>query len=86
MKESTKLQWNGDVNLADGSLQKQYEEYKNRLEKAKVIALNRQVADKELEEVLLDIGEDLEFLHSGNTPVYYPYIDSYYILFRVNCI
>lgn len=80
------MQWNGDVNLADGSLQKQYEEYKKRLEKAKVIALNRQVADKELEEVLLDIGEDLEFLHSGNTPVCYPYIDSDYIFFRVNCI
>lgn len=81
------MQWNGDVDLADGSLQKQYEEYKKRLEKAKVIALNRQVAYKELEEVLLDIEEDLEFLHSGNnTPVYNPYIDSYYIFFRVNCI
>lgn len=80
------MQWNGDVDLADGSLQKQYEEYKKRLEKAKVIALNHQVAYQELEEVLLDIEEDLEFLHSGNTPVYNPYIDSYYIFFRVNCI
>ena len=68
LKESTKLQCSGDVDLADGSLQKQYEEYKKRLEKAKMIALNRQLACKELEKVLLDIKEYLEFLHSGNTP------------------
>ena len=28
LKESVKLQWSGDVDLNDGCLQKQYDEYK----------------------------------------------------------
>ena len=41
LKESTKLIRSGDVDLADGSLQKQYKEYRKHLKNAKVIALDR---------------------------------------------
>ncbi|XP_065893778.1 uncharacterized protein [Dysidea avara] len=33
LKETTKLQWSGDVDLGDGALQKQYQSYKLRLQK-----------------------------------------------------
>jgi len=65
LKESTKLMWSGDVDLADGSLQKQYKEYRERLKNAEVIALDRRNACTELEKILDDIKKDLKFLHSG---------------------
>ena len=65
LKESTKLLWSGDVDLADGSLQKQYEEYRERLKNAEVVALERQNACSDLEKILDDIKKDLKFLHAG---------------------
>ena len=40
LKESTKLQWSGDVDLNDGSLQEQYETYGKHLEFVKKLGLN----------------------------------------------
>ena len=37
LKESVKLQWSGDVDLNDGQLQKQYEEYVSRLKIRKLV-------------------------------------------------
>ncbi|XP_065893229.1 uncharacterized protein [Dysidea avara] len=64
LKESTKMLWSGDVDLADGSLQKQYEEYRKRLKTVEMVALSRQSACRELEEVLCDVKKDLQFIHS----------------------
>jgi len=63
LKESTK--GSGDVDLADGSLQKQYEEYRERLKNAEIIALDHRNAFIELEKTLDDIKKDLKFLHAG---------------------
>ena len=52
LKESTKMLWSGDVDLADGSLQKQFEKYKEHLKTAEKVALSRQSAYIELEEVV----------------------------------
>jgi len=65
LKESTKMLWSGDVDLADGSLQKEYENYRERLKTAEKVALSHQSAYTELEEVVLDIKKDLQFIHSG---------------------
>ena len=65
LKESTRLEWSGDVDLADGSIQKQHEKYKQRLDHAGKVGLNRTSATTELEEVLTDLKKDLEFLHSS---------------------
>ena len=66
MKESTKLEWSGDVDLADGSVQKQHEKYRQRLNHAEKVGLNCANASRELEEVLANLKKDLEFLHTGN--------------------
>jgi len=67
LKESTKLMWSGDVDLADGSLQKQYKEYRERLKNAEAIALDRRNSCIELEKILDNIKKDLKFLHAGIT-------------------
>ena len=40
LKESTRLEWSGDVDLADGSIQKQHEKYKQHLDHAGNVGLN----------------------------------------------
>lgn len=59
------MEWSGDVDLADGSLQQQYESYRKRLEKAKMVGLDRGVAGRDLTNVLHNLSKDLEFLQSG---------------------
>ena len=41
LKESAKLKWSGDVDLSDGSLQEQYDNYKKHLERAKTVGLDK---------------------------------------------
>ena len=59
------------MDLADGSLQKQYEEYRKRLKTVEMVALSRQSACRELEEVLCDVKKDLQFIHSGIVCTHY---------------
>ena len=62
LKETTKLQWSGDVDLGDGALQKQYQSYKLCLQK--VNELSASAADG-LRAVLSSVSEDLEFIQTG---------------------
>ena len=61
------MQWSGDVDLNDGSLQKQYERYLTRLGNAKGIGLKggKQGALRDLEIVKSDILKDLQYVTSG---------------------
>ena len=65
LKESVKLQWSGDVDLNDGQLQKQYEEYVSRLESVKKAGLVPECASNELTHILEDITKDLQYVQSG---------------------
>lgn len=67
LMESTKLQWSGDVDLNDGSLQKQYKAYRERLAFAAKLGLDGERTDVigQLTQVLADISDDLDFIHSG---------------------
>ena len=67
LKESARLQWSGDVDLNDGSLQKQYKIYRTRLEFAAKVGLNggKQGALNDLKVVQTEILEDLQFVTSG---------------------
>ena len=40
LKESTKMEWSGDVDLPDGSLQIQYEKYRQHMKHAEKVGLN----------------------------------------------
>lgn len=62
LKESVKLQWSGDVDLADGPLQKKYDNYMKRLKMAEVVGKN---VGKELADILNDINKDVNFIQSG---------------------
>lgn len=68
LKESTMLQWNGDVDLNDGSLQQQYHAYRKRLTFIENIGENRECTDivDHLSTISTDISDDLGFIHSGN--------------------
>ena len=65
LKESSRLEWSGDVNLGDGLLQEQYKNYKNRLKSAEKIGLHGDDIAQELADVLVTLQKDLEFLQSG---------------------
>ena len=54
LKESVKLQWSGGVDVADGSLQKKYDDYMKRLRMA-VVGKNIRNAGKELSDILKEI-------------------------------
>ena len=58
------------MDLADGSLQWQYENYRKRLEVIKTVGLHKEVAERELTDVLNNLRKDLEFLQSGITCLY----------------
>ena len=60
LKESTKLQWSGDVDLGDGSLQKQFQSYKLRFQKVeKLPAVSKESAGEDLSEVSSALNEDV---------------------------
>ena len=65
LKETTRLQWSGDVDLCDGALQKQFQAYKLRLQKVnKLSAITNSAAD-DLRAVLTTVNKDLEFIQAG---------------------
>lgn len=70
LEESLKLEWNGDVDLGNGELQKVYKEYRDGL---KVIGnLDSEVGAVEgaftgvftLQKIKWEIDSDLEFIHN----------------------
>ena len=63
-KESTKLQWSGYVDLADGALEKQYKAYKECLEVTKAIGLWRENAAQDMATALSSLNKDLEFRYT----------------------
>ena len=67
LKGSARLQWSGDVDLNDGSLQKQYHNYRTRLEAAAKVGLKggKQGAVNDLKVVQAEILEDIQFVTLG---------------------
>jgi len=63
LKESAKLQWSGDVDLSDRSLQQQYDKYKQRLKRAGPIGLHKESMVKNLNFLLWK--KLAEFMKSG---------------------
>jgi len=65
LKESRRLEWSGDVDLADESLQEKFLKYKERLKAAENIGLHDEDVAPGLSSVVDAIGKDLEFLQAG---------------------
>jgi len=65
LKESSRLEWSGDVDLADGSLQEKYSKYKERLKAAANIGLHNESVLQDLNSVLNAVSKDLDFLQAG---------------------
>jgi len=65
LKETTKLQWSGDVDLGDGALQEQFQSYKLRLQKADKLSASGEGAAEDLRAVLSTLNEDLVFIREG---------------------
>ena len=60
--------WSGDVNLNDGDLEQQFEEYQRRIEDIKGLQLvtsDREGMYLHLDSVLQPLNADLDFIHSG---------------------
>ena len=74
-----KQQWSGDVDLNDGSLQKQFAEYKDRLGKAEKVGMEKEKAEENLDGVLQDLVKDLDFIHSGMPLLKLNYSNRYYV-------
>ena len=70
LQESLQRQLSGDVDLNDGSLQKQYNDYINRIEQAQKLGLERHQVDDQLDLLLSDYTKDLKFINSGNLNFY----------------
>ena len=72
LKESARGQWSGDVDHNDGSLQKQFESYKSRLDIAATIGLKggKEVALKDLDMAKDEISKDLQYVTSGMKQFY----------------
>ena len=60
-----KQQWSGDVDLNDGCLQQQFKGYKQRLEEADKVGLQKDRAGEDLDRTLQDLVKDLDFIYSG---------------------
>ena len=65
LKEFTKLQWSGDVDLDDGSLQEQFQSYKLCLQKVAKLSVSRESAREDLSAVSSALNKDLKFIQSG---------------------
>ena len=65
MKESSRLEWSGDVDLTDGSLQEKYATYKERLMATEKVGMCDGNVVQSLTTVLSAISKDLEFLQAG---------------------
>ena len=56
LKETAKLEWNGDVDLTDGSLLVKYTSYRKRLEMAENVGLCDGKIVQELDDVVANIS------------------------------
>ena len=65
MKESVRLKWSGDVDLNDGSLQKDYDAYQHRLKQIEETGISESNVIDQLKMLLDSLSKDLEFLNSG---------------------
>ena len=67
--ESVKKKWSGDIDLADGELQRSYDTYKQRLNLAETIGLpprnSREDTATDLQCVKASISNDLETISVG---------------------
>ena len=73
LNESVKLKWSGDVDLNDGKLQEQYEQYKKRLELAEKAGVERDRVENDLNE-LQDLVKDLDYINSGKLNIHTCYL------------
>ncbi|XP_065917202.1 uncharacterized protein [Dysidea avara] len=64
LKESSRLEWSGDVDLGDGFLQDKYSNYKERLKAAEKVGLCDENVVQDLSGTLNAISKDLEFLQA----------------------
>jgi hypothetical protein len=72
LTESVRLEWSGDVDLGDGSLQKQHNYYLLRIKTVK--SMNQQLYDSiqrkntidDLQTIMSSLEKDLLFIPSGN--------------------
>ena len=53
------------MDLNDGKLQEQYEQYKKRLELAEKAGLERDKVENDLNELRQDLVKDLDYINSG---------------------
>lgn len=71
LTESMRGEWSGDIDLGDGSLQKQYKNYTNRVDLVKGICqavcgpCQRSLTVKDLSSIQLSLKEDLLFIPAG---------------------
>jgi len=66
------MKWSGDVDLNDGSVQKQYDAYQNRLKKVGSIGLEDGISvTDQLEDLLQNLTKDLDFVYSGDLCLFY---------------
>ena len=65
LKETTRLQWSGDVDLGDRALQKQFQSYKLHLQMVKKLSARMESAAEDLRAVLSSVNEDVEFIQAG---------------------
>lgn len=70
LEESVRGIWNGDVNLNNGELEKQYNEYCHRLQSIKGLKLeDMESLNEKLDCVVHQVQSDLEFLHKGESVI-----------------
>ena len=71
LTESARKQWSGDVDMGDGAVQKQYEEYLKRIEVVNRIGRNlhdhkeRMDTLKDLDTIKKSLKSDLSFIPTG---------------------
>lgn len=68
LMESTRLQWSGDVDLNDGTLQAQYSAYLERLAHVEGITVEQQnleIVIEQLHRLSNELSDDLDFIDSG---------------------
>ena len=66
LKESVRTKWSGDVDLNDGSIEKQYNAYQTRLKEiGRIELVDVNGINDQLAALLENLTKDLEFVYSG---------------------
>ena len=65
LTESMKFEWSGDVDLGDGSVQKQHADYLARIKRVNGLSLDNQDLVDELYTIQQSLKEDLRYLPGG---------------------